>query len=459
MAMSTFKRNIGIVGIHWSGKTVFLMSLLSHLKNHDENKLQLKTKNSKPAQIIKLKEVAEGIDLPFFELEKYRNRLLANKAWPNKTADSCYYRCQFERTDWMSNVDLTFLDFPGERFNDAIMLIDKGSYEEWSDTVLKRIEEDPHCERLAEEYFQVLAEEQPKVSPDIGRILLAYKRTLARFMLNYGAFITPSIFALDTQGKQPKYSDNLDEIAASALIGRTTSSEFAPLPASFREKNPLLTSLFSSYYQNYRHEIVEKPFKNLSKCDKLLVLIDVPGLLAANVGRYNDTQTILSHVLKATLKDSSNLFTGLMNLCLPGSMRMSHLESIAFIATKADMVNYADTDNLKKLLQEMIKNTIKDYPHIKYDYFVCSAIKSTVMKDGMLLGYPMYDVHAKPTRQPHPDDLMTELKPSKLPDAWPHYWETHKYYFPEVWPSVPFKKDVPPNQNGLDGILSFIFEK
>jgi len=366
MAMSTFKRNIGIIGISWSGKTVFLMSLLSHLKNHDDTKLRLKYKGNKPAQLIKFNEVCNGMDLSFFALEKYRNLLLDNKKWPDKTADSSYYRCQFERTDWWSEVDLTFLDFPGERFNDAIMLLGKGTYEEWSDAVLKRIEDNPQCQRLAEEYFQVLEEEKHKVTANLEKIVLTYKRTLARFMLSYGAFITPSIFALNTEGKQPS-GTNPDEIAQSALTGRSKSSEFVPLPVQFRENNPLLTTIFRNYYKNYRREIVEKPFKSLCSCDKLLVLIDIPGLLAANVGRYNDTQTILSNVLKATLKESGNFLVDIANGIMPGSMRMSQLNSIAFIATKADIVSYAEIDALKQLLHEMVKSNIRLVAPIKQE--------------------------------------------------------------------------------------------
>lgn len=468
MLFSTFKRTIGVVGIGGAGKTVFLTSLLSHLKYHDEKKLKLKTSSKKQAEIIKFKEIEAGMDLAFFELEKCRNTLLASKSWPDKTTDSSYFRCTFERTDWSwSNLDLTFLDVPGERFNDAVMFTGDGSFENWSDSVLKRISDDPNCENLAKEYLQVLEEEAEKESPDEKKITQTYKCTLARFMLDYGAFITPSVFALNTKGQQPNYNMNLDKetnierIANAALVGRTKNNEFAPLPFHFREKHPLLTHLFSRFYQHYRSDVVEKLFKQLSQCDKLLVLVDIPGLLAANVGRYNDMAVILQHILSATVKEPgiTSVMTDLLNGIMPASMRMSQLKNIAFIANKADMINFSQMDRLQELLQEFVKGKIKDYPHLKHDYFVCSALRSTEMRNQSLLGYPLYNDDGQKTRLPSPNDLMQHLKPSDLPNYWPDYWETDKYFYPEVWPHVPHKKTSPPNQNGLEAILQFIFEE
>ncbi len=462
MALSKFKRTIGIVGIGGAGKTVFLTSILSHLKYHDTKKLRLNLDNNKVADIIKFKEIQEGMSLDVFALEKYRNTLLDSKTWPDKTTDTSYFRCHFERTDWSwSDIDLTFLDVPGERFNDAVMFSGDGSFEHWSDTVLKRITDDPKCQRLAEEYLQVLDDEKNKVSPDFKKITQAYKRTLARFMLDYGAFITPSVFALNTQGQQPEYSTDVNKIAESALTGRSMNSEFAPLPSHFRENNPPLTRLFSNFYNDYRSHVVEKLFKQLSKCDKLLVLIDIPGLLAANVGRCNDMEVILEHILEATVKDTgiSSFFTDILNIVIPSSMRMSQLKNIAFIANKADMISYSEVDKLKQLLCDFVKSKIKNYPHIQHEYFVCSALRSTQMNNQALLGYPIYDVDGKQTRPPRPTDLMSHLYPSDLPECWPDYWDTGQYFYPDVWPDIPHKKTSPPHQNGLENIFHFILEE
>ncbi len=462
MAIRTFKKTIGLVGIGWSGKTILLTSLLSHLKCHDENKLVLKSNGKTQAGIIKFQEIRQGMDLPFFELEKARNTLVDTKNWPGKTTDAAYYRCTFERTDWSwSDVDLTFLDFPGERFNDALMFSGKGDFEDWSDAVFKRIEDDPACRRLAEEYFQVLAAENLKVVVNAKNIVMAYKRTLARFMLNYGAFITPSVFALNQQGETPKYSQDLDEIAASALTGLHVDDEFAPLPASFRQNKPVITKVFSEFYQEYRIQVAERLFSHLRSCDKLMIVIDIPGLLAANVGRFNDTEVILDYVLSASVKEKnwlSGSLTHLYNWVAPSVLRANQLDSIGFVATKADMVKYDQIDTLRQLLRELVKKKIKNYQSITHEFFVCSAIKSTVMMDGHLLGHPVYDATGKHTRPPRPNDLAMRLQPSDLPTDWPDYWESGQAYFPEVWPMVPHKKSAPPNQSGLEAILNFILE-
>ncbi len=197
----------------------------------------------------------------------------------------------------------------------------------------------------------------------------------------------------------------------------------------------------------------------------MIVLVDIPGLLAANVGRFNDMDVILQHVLSATIKetDMTNTLKGfvkdIMNSVMPSSIRMGQLKSIAFVANKADMINYNEIDTLNQLLQEFVKTKIKNYPHIKHMYFVCSAIRSTEMRGEDLLGYSFYDTAGNSTRPPHPTDLMSRLSPSPLPESWPDFWSIGEYYYPEVWPTVPHKKVTPPNQNGLEEILQFIFEE
>lgn len=460
MGFTTFKRTVGLVGIQGAGKTVFLTSLISHLKHQDEKKLPLKSKKPK-AEIIKFQEVRQGMNLAFFEHEKNYNYLIEKGEWPKKTADACYFRCTFERTDWWSDVDLTILDFPGERFNDAVMFTGDGSFGAWSDAVLKKIEDNPPCHQLAADYFQVLAEEKSKAEPEARKIIMAYKRVLARLMLNHGALITPSVFALDQKGNKPAYSQNIDEVAASAWVGQTEASEFTPLPAGFRQDNAALATLFENYYKEYKTDVVENLLKQLAYCDKLLIMVDIPGLLAINVGKFNDTAAILDYVLSASVKESNflaSMLVGIFNTLMPSDMRMNQLDSIGYIAAKADLVQYEQADRLRQLLQDLLKKKASNYQSIRHEYFVCSAIQSTESNDGILQGYPRYDLDGQRTGKPHPHDLMMRLQPSDLPSEWPDHWEERQYFFPSVWPVVPTRKNSAPFQTGLDQVVNFILE-
>ncbi|MDM8545587.1 YcjX family protein [Candidatus Venteria ishoeyi] len=458
MALQTFKKTIGIIGISGAGKTVFLTSLISQLKNHDPDKLQLDANNKKQkAEIYKFKEIREGINLDFFEHKKYFNTLIDSKKWPDKTTDTTYFRCQLKRSDWSwTDVDFTFLDFPGERFNDAIMLTDNNDFDAWSDKILERIESDPPCCRLAKEYFDCLQTELDKESKVFNnkKVLDTYKRTLARFMFNYGAFITPSVFALDTRGQQPVYHDDLNKVIEGRFLGCDAYRQFAPLPEKLRKKYPGIHNLYSQYYRQYCKQVVKPQFEQLAQCNNLLVLIDIHGLLVANTGRLNDTATIIGDVLRASVNEPEGMLSSLYKFF---TFSFDKLEKIALIATKSDMVNYRQVDNLSALLYQLARPKLKHYPELKHQLFVCSAIKSTVMKNGNLWGHPVYSAEGSETETPLPDDLMSNLLPSDLPESWPGYWEPEQYFFPEIWPRVPYIKSMPPQHSGMENIINFIF--
>jgi predicted YcjX-like family ATPase len=234
--MGTLKRNIGIVALVWSGKTVFLTSLIHHLQHHDPDKFALQSRNNKfPNPAVrkfkrltweKLKHASPAAEanppeqtirdfsrfksifglkqepLAEFDKDAHWAAISDDHSWPLKTQATTAYRCQFEREDWrFTGVDLTFYDFPGERFSDATML--GKSYLEWSDALLKHLELDHSYRELAQEYLSL--QNQPDV--DSETLIQAYKRTLARLILHYRPLITPSTFLLDQFGKAPSTSD------------------------------------------------------------------------------------------------------------------------------------------------------------------------------------------------------------------------------------------------------------
>lgn len=460
MSLFNFDKTVGVIGIGSSGKTVFLTSLISHLKNHHPNELRLDSKEQ-DAEIIKFQESPiKKMDLGFFEHEKFYNTFKYKKSWPEKTSDSAYYHCQFERNDWKwTSIDLNFLDFPGERFNDVLMMGKENDYATWSDAVLARIENDPVCKKHAQGYFEVLEQEMRAPLPSKHRIIEAYKVTLAKFMQGYGAFITPSVFALDTKGTIPTNDPNPEVIAEGRLTGCDQQNEFAPLPKMYRLIGTGVNADFSEYYELYRKEIVRPQFNNLRRCHTLLVLVDIPGLLTGHVGRFNDTEHVIGDVLSAVTKhrQSEGVLSRLWEFGFD-LFSFDRLEKIAFVATKSDIVAPKDIDILQVLLKELVWQKVKNHPEIPHKFFTCSAIRSTVVnKQGQLEGFPVWNSDGKKNQPPGPQDTMTLLNPSNVPHIWPEYWDTDQYFFPEVWPILPARKSMPPRQDGMGAILNFIF--
>jgi hypothetical protein len=69
-----------------------------------------------------------------------------------------------------------------------------------------------------------------------------------------------------------------------------------------------------------------------------------------------------------------------------------------------------------------------------------------------LVGIPYRDSDGKRI----PPGVEQRFTLSSIPDDWPQNWGPGQFTFPEVYPQVPTRKDCPPDQVGLDRVLSFV---
>jgi predicted YcjX-like family ATPase len=76
---------IGVVGLYASGKTVFLTSLINHLRNHDPGRFRL---GDGTVTLRKFREHTPEPDWGQFEYERFRDAFVG-KCWPGKTRRYC----------------------------------------------------------------------------------------------------------------------------------------------------------------------------------------------------------------------------------------------------------------------------------------------------------------------------------------------------------------------------------
>jgi len=156
MKILPFKRQIAIVGLFNSGKTVMLTSLLDHLQHHDPDSFEVvsrgKTSGSEEITVRRCRLMENGLPEGFepFPFDSYRTTLVENGKWPRKTADCYAARCIFEYSDSQRKYDLTFLDVPGERFADMAMA--DRCYDDWSDKLLSDMKVSQTSRDLIEKY-------------------------------------------------------------------------------------------------------------------------------------------------------------------------------------------------------------------------------------------------------------------------------------------------------------------
>lgn len=455
LRVKTTERRVGVVGLYHAGKTVLLTSLVNHLEHHDPDRFRLGTGSDAGTVSVRRFEVLgpdPGWEGKRFDYPAYRDALVHQGKWPAKTADVSQFVCRFERSDWrFSDCLLKLYDLPGERIADSAMV--GRPFAEWSDHLLSLIRTDTPYRTACQPFLDAVA--KPGVAePDL---LVAYKLALANLILGYMPLVSPSTFLLDPSGSVAR-PDTPDKLAATRVAGVAAGAEFCPLPADVRAARPDLATAFAERFDGYKRTVVEPFVAALKGCHALIVLIDVPTLLAAGVGMYDDNRQILRdlfHVLDPGETLVEEVGRRLADLMLPHEWRPGWITRVAFVAPKLDLVHPADRDRVLGLMKRMVGRLAEDRDGLDAGYFPCAAVVSTRVLPGderMLVGVPYRDADGRKV----PPGEEQRFAVSAVPDDWPLNWGPCGYAFPEVYPRVPARKDCPPDQINLDRVLDFV---
>ncbi len=438
------ERTIAVTGLAGSGKTVFLLSLLQHLEHFDPDRFRI----ANDAEITAFRELSVDGAFDPFPRTRLRAKLMEaqNVAWPEKTRDIYRYRCSFHYSAlglpsriWnklrlhrdldSETVQWDFLDFPGERLSDVHMA-NTPSYEEWSDRLLELWNS---YERLREDLAPFLQAAGGEVAEEA--LLALYKQGLAKMVHGKNQLVTPSTFMLDHAGNSSFGMEDVADGGRNRVAG-LPDAEFAPLPRRGREANPELAEAFAGRYALYRETVVQPLFNALNHCDRMLLLIDIPGLLSGGVGRYSDP----NHMIETLAENIT-----------PSNWFFTNIDKVAFIASKSDMIHRRDQDNLKALADDMMRIARNKQPRLKFESFTASAwvsAHSVDLEDGgrALRGVPARDDRERVFRIP-------ELKP-EWPGDWPP--EDPRYSYPLLSPPRLANRYLAPEQHNLEKIFDFI---
>ncbi|MCR9291871.1 MAG: YcjX family protein [bacterium] len=434
------KHDIAVVGLYRSGKTVFITSLINHLMHHRPDELKLGDGSIK---ITFDEELPPQNGFSRFPYEEFRYENNGN--WPKKTKATFQYRCSFFRSDWgWSKGELSLVDIPGERLSD--IAIAKLSYGQWSDRLLQKVFQDGHYRDAAQSYQQLASDQ----SATEQSVVASYRELLAELYRSFRPIISPSTFLLTADGKFNGTSIIKGD-HASAYCGLSADSQFAPLPQSIRHSKPELSKLFASRYADYRKNLAGPLVKSLSRCNEMVVLLDVTTLLAANTGMYNGNRALLELLFEILSPGRGLLGIGLdlLRKSLGGRIGRRGISKIAVVATKADKVHDSQRDKLVDLAKDMsggiVERQKQRTSNLECRYFACAAVKSTFSQvDGTLRGNLLGD------------DGPVEYPVSDLPSRWPGKWEQGEFVFPDVAPLFPENAALAPDHLGMDHIIDFL---
>jgi len=280
---------------------------------------------------------------------------------------------------------------------------------------------------------------------------------MARLILALKPLISPSTFLLGTDGSAAARGP-AEEIAAARFSGLDPASQFAPLSEEARRSNPELAGRFDRRYREYRKRVVVPLFDHLRGCHRLAVLIDLPGLLSANTGMFDDNLKMLKELLFALKPGASFLARALRGLLspVPLAWRPGGITRMSFIAAKSDLVHPADRDALTALLKSMTGRLALDHDRVKHQFAALSALVSTEPAPGRgkrLIGRPVYDENGEMIP---PQSGIREFPVSEPPTEWPAAWSEGDFNFVKVYPAMPRRRNLPPPQLGLAQVAGFL---
>ena len=441
-----YVQHVGLVGLGGSGKTVFLTSLIDHIRLDGFKRSGVTLTNFTPHE----KNNKIGRPFPY---KLYRACIADNCTWPAKTGEVLSYGFDFRRSDWSCPIRLHFYDLPGERIADAAMY--GRTYAKWSMFTLGALADNTCVASKISEY-----EDSCRTATNTAQdIVKAYKLILGSLAEKYRALITPSTYMLGLDGKM--LEDATPEIwAAQRVVGVDANSQFAPLPPEVLRDRPDLAKEFEMAYGSYGKRIVKPLFSRLRRCQQLLVLVDIPGLLSASTDRHNDAVAIIEDLFKSC-KPGQSWVGRYWDILVPHRWEKKGIKRLALVATKSDIIRRQDADRLKDLAREMAGRQLNDLKikGVKSDIFTCASVLCTEKDDAEdhLRGYCVYDEEGNGLPPPgKPGAKMRSYKVDSLPQSWPRNWEPEFYHFPEVYPLMPVNYGKATEQEGLWDILSFI---
>lgn len=499
MKLRTRVRRIGITGSARAGKTVFLLSLIDHLKWGDlklgaDTTGHFQRRPCRPGPVAKLLAKMPGAGKWFdddrreFEYDALRKHLAEEKEWPGKTTASFFFRCRFQRrvgggkwknlwrlVDRVSDDEIEFFDFPGERVADVAM-IDQ-NFDEWSDAVIRGLVEDPRKAAAAETFIRLNNTETPQADA----MVTAWKLALGRLILDCHSLITPSTYLVDVDGKTARERvremriaqgvananarESAEELAEAGCAG-LPGHEFAPMSATARKSSPDLARHFEEYYESYQRRVVRPFAAHLLSCHALIYLVDLADVLGSGVQKLNDTQEMIAKLIECIERGQGlfiSILRGAVNLgrAILGG-KWGFIDRIAFVASKADKIHTQDRDKLKPLLDDLAVKLAGGLGPSEVDCFGCSAVNSTtpVPGDGrILVGRPIRVIKdGKTVCLPADAEDECQVRVPELPRHWPDRWRVEDFQFTDFHPKIPAIHRKPPEQVGLDEILKFALD-
>ena len=322
---------LAVTGLRQSGKTVFITTLIHHLLHGQELPFFTPVKQKR---LLGSRLLPPHVgDPPPFPFETSHAALAADPpAWPAPTrglsslrlelrvANTGFLTRQF--SDYRSQ-QVEIIDYPGEWLLDLPMM--EQSFSDWSGMTIDLARSSARRE-IAADWLSAI--EQEHVTPSASDRAATLAELYRRYLMSAQA----AGFSLLQPGRM-------------TMPGEMEGAEhlnFCPLPPATGK----LYTLMSDRFEHYRDRVV-RPFytDHFSRFDRQIVLVDLLSSLNRGSAVFEDTQDALKTVMESFRYGASSLIARLFR---------PQIETLLFVATKADHVAHNQHHNLRLLLEQMV---------------------------------------------------------------------------------------------------------
>lgn len=448
-----------VLGSRGSGKTVFLTALASNLINHRmDNGFRLKgwEANLENGYLKTRRD-----DLPEFPYWEYRKEF-ARGNWPRKTGTKIgnEEKCNdpmsvlrlpidFRKQDKSKFVLLEFLDLPGERIADLTMV--KRTYQAWCEWMRNQFVGQSEDEGDYASYLENAR--SCKTKPDL---FAAYKEYLLKSYKKLSNWVTPSVVKLTRDGRSTNF---LDEIQNRPL-GLDENSQFVPIPSEWFDESSdrkAWVKEFTKAYNSYK-EVLVAPISNwLKDVDQLVYLVDVVNILASGPEAHSVEQKFGADVLSLFAEKKSHMLGGSIKDYL-AKLFMHRLSNVFLVATKSDVAQSDDRDNLRKLAKALLGKELRS---VKKDITDCNFMSCASVETVKLTKDKKGHEFLKARVRTDSGQIETISYPLvRIPKEWPSIdeWEEAlkegKYAHYDTFPFFDKRSNVAPPHKGLDSLLT-----
>jgi uncharacterized protein len=351
--------DLAVTGLSRSGKTVFITSLIQNLLSTGVSNGQMTgaLPAFEPIASGRLRDVilppSGARNRPRFAFDDCLSQMASEAAkWPKRTGAVSeielailFGRNRDTRDRNLASLTLRLVDYPGEWLLDLPLL--DHTFEEWSAKTLALSRQGSRA-ALSERWRSILSERdltRPNEDSFARRVAEAYRDYLVACRESGLRFLQPGQF-LRLPGQ--------DDESSRPILDRP-QLWFSPTPAAPGGKwpNGSMGAAMARRYDAYCSETVKGFLTDtFGRFGRQVVLVDVLGALSAGEDAFNDTCRALSEVSEFLRVSSEGLWNRIKDL------RVSPIDKIAFVATKADHVPRLQRQNLANLLGRMLRQEL-----------------------------------------------------------------------------------------------------